>query len=112
MQTKDKALLQKIFDEIEVIEIVVSETDTTTFEVDKIRQHAAVMALLNIGELSRNLDDPVRKMAPEIPWKQIIGLRNVAAHGYASLEMPDIWKTITEDIPNLKRSLKQLLKEL
>ena len=109
MQTKDKMLLGKILEEIEFIETVVKQTDKDSFVVDKVSQHAAVMALLSIGELAKSLSSSIIGSSLEIPWKQVIGLRNVAAHGYASLEMPDIWKTITEDVPVLKKSIKQLL---
>lgn len=109
MQTKDRVLLSKILDEIELIETVQSETNHEGFSTDRIRQHAVVMALLNSGELARNLDESTRRLAPEIPWMQVVGLRNVAAHGYASLSMADIWKTITDDVPQLKASIRRLL---
>jgi uncharacterized protein with HEPN domain len=111
MQAKDRVLLNKILDEISVIEAVQDKTDEEGFSVDRIKQHAAVMALLNSGELARNLNEETRKLAPEIPWMQIIGLRNVAAHGYASLSMTDIWKTLTDDVPQLKTSVRRLLVE-
>ena len=111
MRAKDRVLLSKILSEIEVIEAVHNEADESGFSADRVKQHAVVMALLNSGELARNLDDETRKAAPEIPWVQIIGLRNVAAHGYASLSMTDIWKTITDDVPQLKASIRRLLAE-
>jgi uncharacterized protein with HEPN domain len=111
MQTKDRVLLNKILDEIEVIETVQQTIGENAFFADKVRQHAVVMALLNSGELARNLDEKTRRLAPEIPWMQVIGLRNVAAHGYASLSMTDIWKTVVDDVPQLKASIKRLLAE-
>jgi uncharacterized protein with HEPN domain len=109
MQTKDRILLRKILEEIEIIDIVIAQSSKEEFADDKVRQHAVVMALLNCGELARNLDDTMTATTPGIPWKQVVGLRNVAAHGYASLSMPDIWKTITEDVPLLKKSVDELL---
>ena len=112
METKDGVLLKKILGEIEVIEEVKLKIDFPEFIADKVCQHAVVMALLNSGELSRSISPEIRERAPHIPWMQIIGLRNVAAHGYASLSMLDIWKTITDDIPLLQQNIENLLKEL
>jgi uncharacterized protein with HEPN domain len=108
-QTKDRILLHKILDEVDIIDEVRSGTSLEGFASDRVKQHAVVMALLNTGELAKNLDESMRKKAPEIPWMEIIGLRNVAAHGYASLSMADIWKTITNDVPVLKNSILRLL---
>ena len=111
IQTKDRVLLSKIIDEIDVITTVVAQITCDAFTIDKVSQHAVMMALLNTGELAKSLSETVVRATQEIPWKQVIGLRNIAAHGYASLEMPDIWKTITEDIPVLKRVIERLLIE-
>jgi uncharacterized protein with HEPN domain len=74
MRIKDRVLLSKILDEIKVIESVQQTTDENAFSIDKVRQHAVVMALLNAGELAKNLDVETRKLAPEIPWMRVIGL--------------------------------------
>ncbi|GHT77879.1 hypothetical protein FACS1894104_0210 [Actinomycetota bacterium] len=55
------------------------------------------------------METETQQQSTEIPWKQIIGLRNVAAHGYSSLSMADIWKTISDDVPELKRNIERLL---
>ncbi|MCL2504101.1 MAG: DUF86 domain-containing protein [Coriobacteriia bacterium] len=67
---------------------------------------------MNSGELARSLDNETRELASEVPWAQVIGLRNAAAHGYASLSMADIWKTVTDDVPRLKASVENLLRRV
>jgi uncharacterized protein with HEPN domain len=111
MQIKDKILLRKILEEIDVAEEVAGAAEFDAFSSDKVLQHAVVMALLNIGELAKNLDSEIHKKTPEIPWRQIIGLRNIAAHGYASLDMADIWQSVVDDIPTLKSNVLMLLME-
>ena len=44
---------------------------------------------------------------PGIPWKAIRGFRNIAAHQYDVIDFEDVYKTVTEDIPLLKRTLSQ-----
>lgn len=41
----------------------------------------------------------------EIPWKAICGMRNIAAHHYEAIRIPNVWLTIQEDVPALKRAL-------
>lgn len=67
------------------------------------------MTLINIGELVKLLSDNIRKEHSTMPWRQISGLRDVAAHSYQTLRMEDIWKTATTDIPVLLADLKKIL---
>jgi uncharacterized protein with HEPN domain len=67
------------------------------------------MSLLNIGELAAHLNTELRVEWNGIPWGKIIGLRNLAAHGYFILSMLDIWKTVTNDIPVLEENTSLIL---
>jgi uncharacterized protein with HEPN domain len=107
--SSDKILLEKILGEIDLIDAVLEQTDFDVFTSDNVAQHAVVMALLNAGELAKSLSEETREKSDEIPWLQIIGLRNVAAHGYSSLSMEDIWKTINDDVPELKVNIEKII---
>lgn len=61
--------------------------------------------MINIGELSKAFSDEYIEATNEIPWKAICGIRNIAAHHYESIRIPNIWLTIYEDIPALKQTL-------
>lgn len=63
------------------------------------------MSLINIGELSKALSDEYVEATSTIPWKAIRGLRNIAAHHYEAIRIPNIWLTVKEDIPVLKKTL-------
>ena len=106
---KDENLLNLIVGEITVIGQIRENNDEAAFVADQILQRAAVMALLNIGELAAHLGPEVREAGGAIPWKKIIGLRNLAAHGYFILDMRDIWKTLAEDVPTLKSEVSKLI---
>ncbi|MDR2957533.1 MAG: DUF86 domain-containing protein [Coriobacteriales bacterium] len=111
INAKDRIFLDKILEEISVIEKIVFDSSEDTFLNNKILQRATVMALLNIGELVAHLSQGLRSSHGCIPWKKIIGLRNLAAHGYFILDMSDIWHTIGYDIPELKNNISQILTE-
>ncbi|HLE14654.1 MAG TPA: HepT-like ribonuclease domain-containing protein [Anaerolineales bacterium] len=64
-----------------------------------------------IGEASRNLSDEFREDNPEIPWSQIIGMRNRIVHAYFNVDLEITWGIVTMDLPILKEYLITLLEE-
>lgn len=65
-----------------------------------------------IGEASRGLPEDVRTLAPEIPWSNIIGMRNILVHGYFDIDTDIVWEAATRDVPEIKPSVEQFLKAL
>ncbi|MCU0845837.1 MAG: DUF86 domain-containing protein [Spirochaetes bacterium] len=57
--------------------------------------------LFIIGEAAGKIPADIRERHPEIDWQAIIGMRNVIAHGYFSVDPDIVWKTVREDIPAL-----------
>ena len=73
------------------------------------RQDAVIRRLEIIGEAVKNLPDEVRAKHPNIPWKQIAGMRDILIHEYAGVSLPRVWKAITDDLPPLKSAAQKLL---
>lgn len=65
-----------------------------------------------IGEAARVLPQEVRDLAPEIPWSNIIGMRNILVHGYFEIDTDIVWNAATRDVPALKPAMEKLLKTL
>lgn len=68
-------------------------------------QKAVTMTLINIGEPVGSFSEEFLAEYKEIPWKQIRGLRNIAAHKYEIIDQGDVWETITVDIPEPEETL-------
>jgi len=83
--------------------------DYETFTSDRDYFNSACMSLLQIGELVRHLTAEFTAMHSNIPWKNIIGLRNIVVHGYGQLDTEVVWATITEDLPDLYQKCKALV---
>lgn len=64
-------------------------------------QDATAYRLLAIGEAAKALGDDLKAWHPQIPWRQILGLRNVLAHEYFIRESEIIWETIRIGLPRL-----------
>jgi uncharacterized protein with HEPN domain len=69
------------------------------------------MCLLQIGELANHLSDDFLTAHKDIPWKQVIGLRNRVVHGYGMLDKEVIWETVNSDIPMLHKKCKEIVVE-
>jgi uncharacterized protein with HEPN domain len=61
----------------------------------------AVIMFLNIGELAKQLPQEFRAAHEEIPWKEISGMRDIAAHGYSEMDDDIIWDVVINSIPEL-----------
>jgi len=56
-----------------------------------------------IGEATSKISNEVKLRYPEIPWIDIIGLRNRLMHGYFEVDLEILWNTIIKDLPPLKK---------
>ena len=65
-----------------------------------------------IGEAARVLPDDVRRLAPEIEWPKIVGMRNVLVHGYFDIDTEIVWDAASRDAPMLKPRIERLLQRL
>lgn len=85
-----------------------------TFE-DFLRDYKTVFATVHaleiIGEASSNIPESIRKTYSEIPWKKMVGMRNILIHQYFGLSKQVIWNTINNRFPDLKKQIRQMLKD-
>jgi uncharacterized protein with HEPN domain len=76
---------------------------------DKLVRYAVERRIEVIGEAARHVSDSFKMVHPEIPWRGIIGQRNILAHEYGEILLERIWRTATESIPGLAEMLDQLI---
>ncbi|WP_340540286.1 HepT-like ribonuclease domain-containing protein [Nocardioides sp. GXZ039] len=81
--------------------------DLGTFETDVRTQWAVEMGLIRIGEAVSRIPDVVLARFPEQPWREIVAMRNFAAHQYDDLVPRRVWRTVTHDVPALRRYLAE-----
>lgn len=79
--------------------------DVDTFAADVRTQWAVEMGLIRIGEAVNRIPDEVLALFPEQPWRQIVAMRNFAAHQYDDLDARRVWRTVTRDVPQLRAYL-------
>ncbi len=108
----DIGRLQDILDATTRIESYIQGIDKKKFTDDLMRQDAIMLKIEIIGEASRNISFEFQERHPEIPWSQMIGMRNKIVHDYFEINIQTIWKTVKNDIPLLKKAVSRLVKDL
>jgi uncharacterized protein with HEPN domain len=81
------------------------------FLADRKTQYAVLRALEVIGEAARRVPPAVQERHPDIPWRQIIGMRNVIAHDYLGIRLSRVFETATAFIPDLVERLPMVIAE-
>jgi uncharacterized protein with HEPN domain len=75
---------------------------------DRTLQLSVTRLLEILGEASRRLSQEFRASHPEVPWREIAGMRNRLVHAYDDIDPSTVWKTATEDVPRLLTILEPL----
>lgn len=65
-----------------------------------------------LGVAAMHVSDEFRTAHPEIPWRRIVGLRNVIAHQYDDIIFDRMWEALTQDIPELIQLLEPVIPPL
>lgn len=77
---------------------------------------ACIMRIQVVGETIKSIDDKTKGELmghyPEIPWKKIVGLRNIISHEYANIDYDVIWIVITKHLPTLLEVINRMKKDL
>jgi len=84
----------------------------TEFKSSRPLQHSVVRCIEIIGEASSRISKEFRESSPQIPWVDIIGMRNRIVHAYYDIDIDIVWKTVTEDLPALLPEIQAVTRDL
>jgi len=65
-----------------------------------------------LGEAANKIPKEIQANYPEIPWRNIIGMRNIIIHCYEKIDISTLWGAGKKDVPMLTKPLKKMLKEI
>jgi uncharacterized protein with HEPN domain len=83
-----------------------------TFQNDEMLQVWVIHHLQVIGEAARGVSATPRERFPEVPWPQIIALRNILVHEYFGLNLHQVWIMARTDLPVLKKQIEDIRRTL
>jgi uncharacterized protein with HEPN domain len=108
----DRGRLEDILDAIKRIELYMRGTTEKKSDGDLMRQDAIMLQIEVIGEAARHISLDFQEQHDEIPWSKMIGMRNKIVHDYFEIDVSKIWDTAKNDIPQLKKGVSKLLREM
>ena len=103
--------LKDILEAMEAIEKFVLGVDFVTFKNDDMRSSAVIRKLEIIGEATTNLPVNITLKYPQIPWKDMAGMRDRLIHFYFGVKYDLLWNTIKTDIPRIKPLIYKILND-
>lgn len=104
---------ERVLDILEAIERIerVSVRGREFFYDDEMAQVWVIHHLQIIGEAVRGISSEFRTANPDIPWSDIIGMRNVLIHHYFGIDRDAVWNVVEHDLPALKSQLLSRVRE-
>jgi uncharacterized protein with HEPN domain len=75
-------------------------------------QDAVIRNIEIIGEAGKNLSLEFKEKHSNIPWIDIIGMRDKLIQGYFGVDLDIVWRVIQKDLPILKKQIQEIIKEL
>jgi uncharacterized protein with HEPN domain len=79
------------------------------FLEDELIQVWIVHHLERIGEVAARLGREFQEAHPQVPWREMVAMRNLLVHEYFSVDLEEVWETAVRDLPLLKAQIQTLL---
>lgn len=70
---------------------------------------ALVKSIEIVGEAATQVSKPTRSELEQIPWREIVSMRNRLVHGYFQIDLDVVWNTVQQDLPRLIVQLEQVI---
>jgi uncharacterized protein with HEPN domain len=104
----DRVYLEHIRDALADIATYTSAGREAFFD-QRIRQDATLRKLEVIGQAVKNLSEESKSRRPQIPWRQIAGMRDKVIHDYFGVNLEIVWAVVEKDLPQLDQAVRELL---
>lgn len=82
------------------------------FLADKKTQDAVLRKLEVIGEATKRLSTDLKTANPDIPWRQIAGMRDKLIHDYFGVDLTLVWNVVSQILPGFEENIRRILSDL
>lgn len=109
MKKDPQIFLKHILESIEWIEKDTKGMSKDDFLQNVPIQDAVIRRIEIIGEAIRNLPSELKKEKADVPWQDIMDMRNKIIHEYFGVDLGLVWEVVKKDVPELKDNVKKIL---
>jgi uncharacterized protein with HEPN domain len=103
MLNPDIVRLQHMVDAANEALSFIADKSKSEVETDRALALALVKLIEIVGEAASKISRELRSQSPEIPWVDIVAMRNRLIHSYFDVNLDIVWQTVTEELPPVVR---------
>ena len=101
----DPDYIEDIVDAAKQAQEFIARMDYSDFTDDAKTVFATIRALEVMGEAANRISADVQRLYPEVPWRNMINMRNRLIHNYDEVDLYTVWETVVDDVPQLIANL-------
>jgi uncharacterized protein with HEPN domain len=111
-QLSDKLRIQHILDAIDEVKAYTTGVTKDAFLENSEKRFATIKQIEIVGEACNKITDDTKLSFQDVPWREIIGFRNISIHEYHNVSFHIVWEIAVEEFPPLKKQFEEILKTL
>ena len=109
MLDRDRQSLEDMLRAARKILAYARDTTRETLATVPMRLDAVLYEIVVLGEAARRLSHETRDAHPNVPWRDIIGMRSIVSHSYDQIDDDELWQVIERDLPELIARLQTIV---
>lgn len=105
---EDSVYIEHILEMIAKIEVYLADLDYDAFVKDELLQDGVIRKLEVIGEAANQVSESFRLAHAEVPWREMVSMRNKIIHDYFDVDLSVVWDTAKRSLPELRAMLMKV----
>lgn len=112
MVNKDLVRLKHMLDATNAILSFVKGKRRASLDGNRLLASGVIREFEVLGEAAGKVSQKTKELYPQLPWRQLVGMRNRLIHAYFDIDHDVVWKTVKNYLPSFQRQLEEIISEL